>query len=134
MWAPVSKPPGIGPPAKSVKPPRCLGYAICNTTVGGTFHQQPFLGMGFRPFVIQVGWRHSQRVVRWASVDSSTLCSASLHNVGQKSPFISSDSRHLQQIRRAAYYLDAAAWAALGERDRAMTLLANVWTGWPYPL
>jgi|ERR1022692_2612859 hypothetical protein len=32
MWAPVSKPPGIGPPAKSVKPPRCLGYAICNTT------------------------------------------------------------------------------------------------------
>ena len=37
--------------------------------------------------------------MRWASVNSSTLCSASLHNVGQKSPFISSDSRHLQQIR-----------------------------------
>src|ERR1022692_1518107 len=36
MWAPVSKPPGIGPPAKSVKPPRCLGYAICNTTLPQT--------------------------------------------------------------------------------------------------
>lgn len=40
-----------------------------------------------------------QRVMRWASVSSSMLCSASPHNEGQKSPFISADSRYLQQIR-----------------------------------